>query len=68
MAAKPKKPAPAATAIHSVAEGILTEFADAVSADPGLLGVGARLKKTLVETHDLSEAGLRQALFGDAEP
>jgi len=68
MPAKPKKAAPAAMATHSVAATILAEFADAVSADKDLPGVGARLKQTLVEAPDLSEAGLRKALFGEAEP
>ena len=49
----------------SVSGKILSEFIAAISEDPDLPGVGERLKKVILEDRDLSDAALRQALFGD---
>lgn len=51
---------------HSVAAGVFNEFCETIAADKTLPGIGDRLKKTLIEDRDFSEAALRQALFRDA--
>ena len=51
----------------SVASRVLAAFVDAVAEDPELADVAARLRQTLLEHKNLTEASLRQALFGDAD-
>lgn len=50
----------------SVATRVLTQFVEGVCENKELAEVGARLKKVLIDEGNLSEAGLRQALFDDA--
>ena len=66
MAGKAKKTETSTAATQSVAAGIFAEFCEAINADKDLPGVGDRLKTTLIEDRDFSEASLRQALFGDS--
>ncbi len=49
----------------SVSKRVLEKFVAAVGEEPDLKDVAARLKKTLVDDDNSSEAALRQALFGD---
>lgn len=70
MAKVPKPPKiaePAPTA--SVSAQVLATFAEAVAGDQELgAAMSARLKKALVEEREFSDAALRQAMFGDADP
>lgn len=51
----------------SVADRVLGAFVEAVAEDTDLAEVASRLKHQLIERKSLTEASLRQALFGDAD-
>lgn len=50
---------------QSVANRVLSEFIMAVEADTALAEVATRLKPVLLDGDTVSEADLRQAIFGD---
>lgn len=51
----------------SVVNRVMTSFVEALEAESGLAEVAARIRKTVVEDENYSEAALRQAMFGDAD-
>ena len=54
--------------IPSVSARVLEAFVDAVGEYPELAEVAERLRQTVLANNNLSEAGLRTALFGGDEP
>lgn len=52
----------------SVPNRVLSSFIAAVAEDESLADVASRLRTVLLDGDIVTEAGLRNALFGDAEP
>lgn len=50
---------------QSVANRVLSTFIAAVEEDEALVEVAARLKPVLLDSETVTEASLRQAIFGD---
>jgi len=50
----------------SVAGRVLSKFVDAVADDSNLIEVAARLKPIMLDGGSITEAALREALFGQA--
>ncbi|MGO8089719.1 hypothetical protein AB9E29_21595 [Rhizobium leguminosarum] len=48
----------------SVVDRVLVEFIDAVAAEDGYSEISVRLKHTMLDERDFSEAALERALFG----
>ena len=55
------------TPVASVADKVFQTFVETVAEDTDLAEVAARLKTALLGGKSISEASLRQALFGDTD-
>lgn len=60
----PEKPADNAVDDGSVVDQILAQFLEKLGGEPGFEDATVRLRETLLEQHEDSEAALRTAVFG----
>lgn len=63
MTSDAQSTAEAADGPGTVVDRVLSSFIDAVQADDDVNDLAERLRQTLVEKHNMSEAALRTAMF-----